>query len=140
MTVQPAHFQSTPQALRGRIVPAVAFATHRAFHAVAYQRALKLVPAVLTSPVQVEDQSRRRVPSEPFHLQNIRHQTTLHMRLHAPAQHLAAEQVNNSSQVQPTLVGGDIRDITRLDLIGSFHGEVVLHQIRGNGQLVLTVR
>ena len=140
LTVQPAHFQSTPQALRGRVVPAVAFAAHRAFHAVACQRALKLVPAVLTSPVRVEDQSRHRVASEPCHLQSIRHKAALHVRLHTPAHHLAAEQVNNSSQVQPTLIGGDTRDITRLDLIGSFHGEVVLYQIRGDGQMVLTVR
>ena len=78
--------------------------------------------------------------SEPCHFQSICHEAALHVRLHTPAHHLAAEQVNNSSQVRPTLIGGDIRDITRLDLIGSFRGEVVLYQIRGDGQMVLTIR
>jgi hypothetical protein len=58
------------------------------------------------------------VTPEPRHLQSIRHQAALHVRLHAPAHHLSAEQVNHSCQVQPSLVGGDVRDVARPDLIG----------------------
>ena len=35
--VQTAHFQAPPEALRGGIIPTIAFATHRAFHLVARQ-------------------------------------------------------------------------------------------------------
>ena len=62
------------------------------------------------------------------------------MRLHAPSHHLAAEQVNDRSQVQPALVGGDIGDVTRPNLIGGCRGEVALYQVRRNGQMVLAVR
>lgn len=83
--------------------------------------------AVLASPVRMEDAPRCRVTPKPRHLQRIRHKATLHVRLHAPAHHLAAEQVNNSRQIQPALVGGDIRDVTRPNLIGGSGGEVALH-------------
>ena len=47
LAVQPAHLQAAPRALGGRIVPAVALAGHRGLHAVARQRGLERVTAVL---------------------------------------------------------------------------------------------
>lgn len=42
----------------------------------------------------------------------LRHLLTL-----APADYLTAEQVDHHSQEQPTLVGGDVRDFDRPDLV-----------------------
>ena len=59
LAVQAANFQAAPQALGGRIVPAVALATHRRAHAVAAQRVLEHIAAILAAPVRVEDQAAR---------------------------------------------------------------------------------
>ena len=48
--VQATHLQAAPQALGRGIVPAVALATHRTAHAVAGQRSLEGVTAVLAAP------------------------------------------------------------------------------------------
>lgn len=52
-SVQPPHLQAAPQTLRGRIVPAVALATHRTSHSVAFQRGLGGVAAVLAASVSL---------------------------------------------------------------------------------------
>ena len=139
LPVQPADLQATPQALRWGVVPAVALAAHRTLHLVTGQRALKFMSAVLTATVGMEDKARCWVPSKPRHLQGVRDQAALHVRLHAPAHHLAAEQVNHCCQVQPALVGGDVGDVACPDLIGRSRGEVALHQVWGNGQMVFAV-
>jgi hypothetical protein len=91
------------------------------------------MPRVLTSSVRVEDQAWRWAALEPRHLQSIRDQAALHVRLHASAHHLTTEQVNHSGQVQLALVGGNVGDVTRPDLVGGHRGEVALHQVRRNG-------
>ena len=98
------------------------------------------MPAILAATVRMEDETRRRVTPEPCHLQSVRHQAALHVRLHAPTHYLTAEEVNNGGQVQPTVVRGDVGDVASPDLIGGFRGEVALHQVRRNGQMVFAVR
>lgn len=56
--VQATHFQASPEALRGRVIPAVALAAHRAFHLVARQRRLEFVATVLAATVRVKDHAR----------------------------------------------------------------------------------
>ncbi len=46
-----------------------------------------------------------RTAPEPRHAQRIGDQAGLHVRLHAPAHHLAAEQVDDRCQIQPAFVG-----------------------------------
>lgn len=87
----------------------------------------------------MEDQARCGMATEPCHFQCIRHQAALHVRLHAPAHHLATEQVNDRGQIQPAFVGGDVGDIARPDLIGCSRSEVALQQIRRDGQIMLAV-
>ncbi len=65
--VQPTYFQASPEAFRGRVVPAVALAAHGAFHLVSSQRCLEFVPAVLTATVRMEDDSRVWRTPEPRH-------------------------------------------------------------------------
>lgn len=65
--IQAPHFQATPEAFRGCVVPAVALAAHGAFHLVAGQSSLELMPAVLTAPVRMEDDTCVWRPAEPGH-------------------------------------------------------------------------
>ena len=85
------------------------------------------MPAVLATSVRMKDKARLRVTPEPRHLQRVCHQAALHVRLHAPAHHLAAEQVNDRGQVQLALVGDDIGDVARPDLVGGCRAEVALY-------------
>lgn len=50
------------------------------------------------------------------------------MRLQAPAPHLAAEQVDDYSQVQSALVSGDVGDVSTPQLVGCLGGKAPLHQ------------
>ena len=58
LSVQPTHLESAPQTLGRRIVPAVSFATHRRLHAVALERGLEFVAAVLLG---FKESSQRRL-------------------------------------------------------------------------------
>ena len=128
-----------PQALGRRIVPAVALAAHRRLHAVALERVLELAAAVLAAPVRVEDQSGCRLAPEPRHAQGIRDQAGLYVGLHAPAQHLTAEQVDHGGQVQPALAGGDVGDVAGPDPVGRIHRELAVEQVGRNGQRMFAV-
>lgn len=55
------------------------------------------------------------------------------------AEHLPAEQVNDARQVQPALVGGDLRDVARPHTVWSRRREVSLQQIGRNRQVVFAI-
>ena len=48
-------------------------------------------------------------------------------------------QVDEASQVQPTLVGGDLGDVTTPELAGLLEVETALHQVRCHRQIVFAV-
>lgn len=56
----------------------------------------------------MKDQARLWPTPEPGHAQRIRQRIGLHVVSHAPAHHLAAEQVDHARQIQPAFVGGDV--------------------------------
>src|SRR5450755_356293 len=62
---------------------------------------------VLAAAVAMEDMSSLFVWAAPQagHLQRIDDQIAAHLRLHRPAHHTAAEQVDDHGQKQPALVG-----------------------------------
>src|SRR5438445_13049816 len=66
-SIEPAHFERSPEAFRGRIVPTIAFATHRAAHAVFSQRLLEVGTAVLAAAIAVEDHTCCGLAPEPGH-------------------------------------------------------------------------
>ncbi len=132
-------FQSAPEALGRRVVPAVALPAHRGTHLPVFQSILELAAAILAAPVAVEYQTRRRAPPPPRHGQRVLDQTGLHVRLQAPAHHLAAEQVDDRSQVQPALVGGDVGDVATPQVVGDLRVEAPLHQVWCHRQAVFAV-
>ena len=62
------------------------------------------------------------------------------MRLHAPPDDLAAIQVENNHQIQPTLFGLDIGDVASPHRIRLHRLEVAIKQVRRNRQVMLAVR
>lgn len=137
--VQPGDFERAPQALCHRVVSAVALAAHGAAHAVALQGVLELVAAVLAAAVAVQDQPRLGMPAEPRHEQCIEHQLGFHTRLHRPAHHLAAEQIDHDGQVQPAFVSGNVGDVAGPRAIGRRRLEVAPQQALGHRQAVVAV-
>jgi hypothetical protein len=58
------------------------------------------MPAILAGLVRMEAEFKCRVTPEPCQLQSLFHQSALHVRLHAPAHYLKAEELNDGSQVK----------------------------------------
>ena len=52
---------------------------------------------------------------EPGHAQRVDDDVRRHVAPQRPTHHLAAEQVNHHGQKQPTLISGDVRDVTDPD-------------------------
>src|SRR5258708_34684671 len=65
--------------------------------------------------------------------------TRLHLRLHRPAHHAAAEQVDHYSQKQPALIGWDVGDVAGPRLVGRSDGEVAIEQVGRDRQTVPAV-
>lgn len=59
----------------------------------------------------MEQHPGRRPAAQPRHRQRIDHQVARHPRLDRPADHLEAEQVDHSGQIQPALGCGNVGDV-----------------------------
>ncbi len=77
---------------------------------------------------------------EPCRAERILDQLGLHMRLHRPAHHLPAAQVDDDSQVQPAFGCHHVHDIARPGLIRRRRREVALQQVRRDGQAMIPAR
>ena len=82
--------------------------------------------AILATAIGVKYQSCWWATPEPGHTQRIRHHAVLNVVYHTPALNLTAEQVDYDCQIQPTFIGGDVRDVTRPHLIGGLGCEVAI--------------
>lgn len=64
------------------------------------------------------------------HQQGVQGQLTIHSRPHRPSDDLARKQVENGSQVQPTLMRADVRYVRDPDLVWLSHVELALENVR----------
>ena len=71
-------FETVEPAFSRRVVPAVAFATHRTNHFVFSQQRLKGVARVLAPSVRMMNQTCSWPATEPCHSQRIRHNVSRH--------------------------------------------------------------
>ena len=100
---------------------------------------MEFLAAVLASPVAVEDQAWLGLAPEPSHGQRVFDQARLHVRLKAPAHHLATEEIDHRSQIQPAFIRGNVGDVATPQPIGTLWREAPLHQVGGDGQAVAAV-
>ena len=101
-TVQSCDLQRTPQAFGWRIISTIATPAHRRTHAVRLERVLEESTAILAATVAMHNHASFRAAPEPCHAQGVRDHFGFHVRLHRPAHHPPAEQVDYDSQIQPT--------------------------------------
>ena len=66
-------------ALSRGVIPTIPLAAHRADHAVLFQSVLEGKTGILTAPIRVVNQPRRRFPAEPRHGQRIGHDVCRHV-------------------------------------------------------------
>jgi hypothetical protein len=138
--MHPLILQTVEEGIRGRVVPAITLAAHARDHPVLFQPRLEGVARILTSPVGVMDQARRRLLTEPRHgRQRINGDVRRHPRLDRPADDFPVEQIKDHGQIQPILVGPDVGYVSGPDLIQFRWREVPGQQVRRYRQRVLRV-
>lgn len=71
--------------------------------------------------------------------QGLAHQALAQVIGHRVADDPAAVEVFEAGQIQPTLIGGDIRDVARPDLIGSRHPKSLGQHILGDRQVMARI-
>ena len=133
LAMQPFDFERSKQRLTAGIVPAIAWAAHRALHTVLAQYLLKCLAGILAATITMKDQPHLfgRPTLEPGHLESVHHQFTAPHFLQRPAYNLTAEQVHHDGQKQPAFVGREIGHIAHPRLIGSSAGELAIQHIVG---------
>ena len=77
----------------------------------------------------MEDQAFSRSASEPRHGQGINDEVSRYALAHRPPNHLSAKQVDDDGQVQPAVLGSNIRYVAGPHQIRSFWLEVTVQQI-----------
>src|SRR6185295_17071666 len=100
------------------VVPAVGGPAHAGHDLSVSQGALVFVACVLDATVGVVHQAGCWFSRQDGHRQRCEDQATVHVRLHRPADNLAAEQVEDDGQVQPSLLGGDVGNVRGPNAVG----------------------
>ena len=136
------HFvlQATPEALHRRVVVAVPLARHGCPHAELRDQFPIVVSAILAASVRVENQPWRRPLSANSPPQRLRCQFLRHARAERVADHLTGEDVLDARQVEPSFVGGDIRDIADPGFVWSRRREGLLQQVRRHREAMARIR
>ena len=123
-----------------RVVPAVAFPTHRADPTVFPELVLKGMAGVRAPPVGVMHQAWSRALSEPGQDPCIGHDVCRHARFEGSAHDLSGEPIENDGQGEPAFIDPQGRDIRRPDLVRCRRGEVPVEPIGRYRQTVFGVR
>ena len=141
LAVQPFDLQGCEQRLRAGVIPAVALAAHRSGDAALLKQLAELMAGVLAAAIAMEDRPGTSIWTavQPGHLQRIDDQMAAHLRLHRPAHHAAAEQVDDHGQEKPALVSWDLGDVASPRLVRRGHSEVAMQQVGRNRQTMSAI-
>lgn len=139
-SVNPFVLQAVEEAFCWGVVPTISLAAHPAAHAIGCQLPLRLMARVLATTIRMAQRAWGGTAAKPCHRQRVRHEISRHARLDRSAHHFPIEQIEHRGQVQPTLVGPDVRDVRTEHLIGRGGRELAIQQIWRNRRLVLRVR
>ena len=106
--IHPLPFQSTKETLHRRVVIPGAYSIHADLNAVGAQQFLIPAIRVLAALVRMMDQIRTWLALAERHIQSIHGQGVGHPVRHTPAHDPPAVQVQDSRQIKPAFLGGDI--------------------------------
>ena len=133
-------FERLEKRFRRRVVPTIPFTAHALPHPVPVRPPAKYVAAVLGAPVGMKNQPFGWSATHHCHHQRLHHQIAFYPGAHRPPHDLARMQVQDRTQIQPSLGRRDIGDVRHPHPICSRHLESAVHQVRCDRQAVLGVR
>src|SRR5450759_4340526 len=88
----------------------------------------------------MKDQTVRGLSTEPGHAQCVDNQLPGHALAHREADHLAAEQVDDDREIEPSFLCPHIGDVAGPDPIRRLDVKPTLQQVRRDGKAMRTVR
>ena len=132
-------FQRGDETLHRRIVPAIAFAAHRATDAILAQQATIGPACILAAPIRMVHQPGRGAPLTQRHMQGGLGQFLFHTPSHRPADHASSIQIQHHGQIQPALSSRDVGEIGHPFFIGPIRREITTQSIGGDGMSMPTL-
>ena len=117
LVVDPLGFQAPKEAFRNCVIETVALTAHAADEAMFFENFPIIVRSILAASIRVVQQTLSRISTAKGHLQRIYGQLTGHSGGGRPTDHLSVEKIQEHSQIQPSLIGGDVGDITNPGMI-----------------------
>lgn len=105
-------FERMEKTLNTSIVPAISLAAHAHGNTMLLHRALMVEGAVLAAAIRVMEQPRLRFTAPQRHGQRIIHEIAGHSLLEAPAHDHPRVKIEHHGQIQPALVGPQVRDVS----------------------------
>lgn len=118
-SVNELQFESAPEALHGGVVVAIASTTHRGNEGSFEESSPEVASGILHTTIGVEEQVIRRVAVKEGHAKSFEDEGGINGLAHGPTDDLTAEEIEDGSQIQPTFLGLDVRDISNPDLVWS---------------------
>ena len=104
----------------------------------------KLVPEViagiLAATVRMMDESPLGLSCVDRHPQGSQNNAPAHPAAHQPAHDATGIEIRHNGQIQPALMGGDIRNVGSPAPIGSIRREVLLQQVLRHRMAWITLR
>jgi hypothetical protein len=129
-------FQSGEKALHRGIIKCITGAAHTNSCLDSIQERQVVVAGILTSAVGMMNQAWWRVASTQRHFQRLDGQPVIQTRLHGPTDDCTGAKVNNSRQVEPAFISGDVGNVRHPLLIEARCREATSQDIGGCGSVM----
>lgn len=122
------HFEGAPNAFQGGVIVALGPAPDGREQIGLGQSCAEITSRVLNAAVGVEEQSRRWLAMRAGHFEGVEGEMGVDLLAHGPAGELPAAQIEDASEVKPTLPGFDVGNVGHPDGVGGcgFWSEVAL--------------
>src|SRR3989442_1790589 len=130
VSVDELRLERREEALRHRVVPAIALAAHAGDDSPFAEPAPVVLARVLDTAVRVMDEASLGAPGPESHAQGVEGERPVEVRIHGPADNTPREQVQDGREVGPALSGPDVGDVGHPDLVGRRGREVPVELIR----------
>src|SRR5574343_1898089 len=119
-------------ALRRSVIPAIAFAAHRATHAEFFQFVLERLAGVLGAAVTMMDQGVVTLGLTGIQslLQRVQDEVGAHRTADTPADDAAGEHINHESDVDHALPGRDIGEVANPQLVWPIGPELAIDPVQ----------
>ncbi|GGO17350.1 hypothetical protein GCM10007972_27390 [Iodidimonas muriae] len=122
--------QGFEERLHGRIIVAISLSAHRHVKALIAQAFLVIVAAILAAPVGMMDTPRRGLTQIDRHVEGADRKVLLHAIANRPPYHTSGIEIDYHGQIEPSLAGPYVGNITRPFLVRATHREVPVQQVR----------